>query len=106
VLPMLMGYNRGRYFLLTGQTLTAKEAHELGLVNELLPREKLLDRAWEHARSLIQQNPLVLRHTRVLFTHPLKKAMHDILGYGLALEGLGVADESSGTVGFTWDDER
>jgi enoyl-CoA hydratase/carnithine racemase len=104
VLPLLLGYNRGRYFLLTGQTLDADEMLQLGLVNEVMPREQLLDRAWEHARTLIEQNPLVLRHTRTLFTHPLKKAMHDILPYGLALEGLAAVDESSGTVGFTWDD--
>lgn len=104
VLPLLMGYNRGRYFLLTGQTLNAKEAHDLGLVAELHPREALLDRAWELAGGLAEQNPLVLRYTRLLFTHPLKKQMHDLLGYGLALEGLANVDESSGKVGYTWDD--
>jgi hypothetical protein len=39
-----------------------------------------------------------------MFTHPLKKALHDVLGYGLALEGLAVVDESSGKVGFQWED--
>src|SRR5262245_46008359 len=32
VYPLLLGMNRGRYFLLTGQTLDAKKALELGLV--------------------------------------------------------------------------
>jgi enoyl-CoA hydratase/carnithine racemase len=43
--PLLMGLNRGRYFLLTGQTLTARQAQEVGLVNEVLPRQDLLPRA-------------------------------------------------------------
>lgn len=103
--PLLMGWNRGRYFLLTGQTLGARELKEMGLVAEILPREKLLPRAWELAEQLIQQNPLVLRYTRMLFTHPLKKFLHDMLGFGLALEGLAAIDESSGTVGYSWDDE-
>ena len=88
VFPLLMGTNRGRYFLLTGQTLSANEARELGLVNEVLPREQLLDRAWAHARMLMQRPPLLRRYARVLLTQDLKKRMQELLGYGLALEGL------------------
>ena len=95
VYPMLMGLNRARYFLLTGQTLSASEAQALGLVNEVLPRERLLPRAWELAEGLVQQPALVLRYSRVLLTQDLKRQMHDMLGYGLALEGLGVADSPS-----------
>jgi enoyl-CoA hydratase/carnithine racemase len=91
VYPLLLGVNRGRYFLLTGQSLSAQQALELGLVNEVLPRERLVDRAWELAEQLTQQSPLILRYSRVLLTQNLKRQMHDLLGYGLALEGLGSA---------------
>jgi enoyl-CoA hydratase/carnithine racemase len=93
VYPLLLGLNRGRYFLLTGQTLSAQEAKDLGLVNEVLPRPQLLSRAWELAQQLAQQHPLVLRYSRVLLTQYLKRQMHDLLGYGLALEGLGSAQD-------------
>jgi enoyl-CoA hydratase/carnithine racemase len=102
IFPLLMGMNRGKYFLLTGQTLGAQEALDLGLVNEIVPREQLLPRAWELAEQLMQQNPLVLRYTRLLFTQPLKKAALDLLGFGLALEGLAAVHESSGKVGYSW----
>ena len=92
VYPLLLGMNRGRYFLLTGQTLTTHQAQELGLVNEVLPRQELLPRAWSLAERLAQRPALVLRYSRVLLTEHLKRQMHDLLGYGLALEGLGVAD--------------
>lgn len=94
VFPLLLGFNRARYFLLTGQSLTARELHDIGVVHEIMPRERLLDRAHELADDLRRQNPLVLHHTRRLLMHDLKRTAHDLLGYGLALEGLGVVEES------------
>ena len=34
--PLLLGQNRGRYFLLTGQILSAQQALDLGVVSEVL----------------------------------------------------------------------
>ena len=92
VYPMLLGLNRGRYFLLTGQSIGAQEAQTLGLVNEVLPHGELLPRAWALAGQLAEKSDLVLRYTRVATTQYVKRIMQDILGYGLALEGLGSAD--------------
>ena len=92
VYPMLLGANRGRYFLLTGQSIGADEALRLGLVSEVLPSAALLSRARELAAQIAQQSDLVLRYTRVVTTQHIKRQMQELLGYGLALEGLGSAD--------------
>ena len=82
----LAGHTRARYFLLTGMKLGAQEAKEWGVVNEVLPKDQLLDRAWELARELVKRPPLTLRYSRQLFTNPLKRAFIDELGHGLARE--------------------
>ena len=66
--------------------LGAQEAKEWGVVNEVLPKDQLLDRAWELARELVKRPPLTLRYSRQLFTNPLKRAFLDELGHGLARE--------------------
>lgn len=88
VWPLLLGPNRGRYFLLTGQKLPAAEALQLGVVGEVLPAAEVLPRALELAAQLAQQNPILLRHTRHVLTRPWKRAMADDLHLGLALEGI------------------
>ena len=88
VFPLLMGANRARYFMLTGQKIPAEEAKAIGLVNEVLPADAVLPRAWELARQLMKQPPLVRRYSRVVLTQDIKERLQGLLGYGLALEGL------------------
>jgi enoyl-CoA hydratase/carnithine racemase len=93
VYPLLLGFNRARYFLLTGQTIGAQEAQQLGLVAEVLPQDKVLARAWELAEDLAKRPTLLLRYTRLLFTDYLKKRLHELLGYGLAMESLALLEK-------------
>jgi len=88
VYPLAMGLNRGRYFLLTGEVIGAAEAKAVGLVNEVLPRDRLLARAWELARTILRRPEIQRRYARILLTEKLRREMRDLLPYGLALEGL------------------
>jgi enoyl-CoA hydratase/carnithine racemase len=92
VWPLLLGLNRARYFQLTGRIMSADEALQLGVVAEVLPRDRLMKRAREIARELAGASTLQLRYTRVLMNRQLAAALESELGYGLALESLSALD--------------
>jgi enoyl-CoA hydratase/carnithine racemase len=81
---------------MTGQAIGAKQALDLGLLVEVLPRDELLPRAWALAEVFIKQPPLVTRFTKAILTQHIKRMVHDTLGYGLAVEGMAVAEGWSG----------
>lgn len=89
----LLGPNRGRYFLLTGQRIHAEEAVQLGLVGEALPEHRLLDRAWELAEKVfMSKNRIQRRLTRSLLIQPWRELFVKELGSGLAHESLACFD--------------
>ena len=59
-LPKRIPYHIAMEMLLTGRWLDAQEAHRWGFVNEILPSEKLMERAWELARLIASGPPLVM----------------------------------------------
>lgn len=85
--PMLLGPNQGRYFLLTGEPLTATEALRWGVVQEIVEREQLRARALEIAHDLAAKPVLTLRGTRALLTQELQRRLVNDLGPGLVFEG-------------------
>jgi methylglutaconyl-CoA hydratase len=61
-----IGEKRARDLLLSGRLIDAEEARQIGLVNEVVPWEKLMGRARELATSLLEVSPTSLRHTKRL----------------------------------------
>jgi enoyl-CoA hydratase/carnithine racemase len=90
--PEVIGSIRGRYFLLTRQELDAQTAKEWGVINEIVPADKLLARAREIAEGLAKLPPLTTRYTRIALTQKLRRIIDGGIGYGLALEGISAAD--------------
>lgn len=91
VWPLLLGPNRGRYFLMTAQELSAQEALRLGVVNEICAPDEVLPRAWELARRLRTIPRLTRRYTRVALTQHLKERLQAELSHGLILESAAIA---------------
>jgi enoyl-CoA hydratase/carnithine racemase len=89
--PEVIGSIRGRYFILAQQKLGVVEAQLLGVVNEIVPKDKLLARARELAAGIVKLPPLTTKYTRIGFTQRLRRIVDEGIGYGLALEGITAA---------------
>jgi methylglutaconyl-CoA hydratase len=74
-----IGEKRARDLLLTGRIIDPNEAKEFGLVTEVLPAEKLLDRAEEFAQILISSSPSSLtRAKHLLISSEAASVDHDL----------------------------
>ena len=63
-----VGDKIARDLLLTGRLFGAEEALRIGLVNEIVPTEKLLARARELAAQLMENSPVSLAYTKRLLS--------------------------------------
>jgi enoyl-CoA hydratase len=63
-LPRQLNFPAAMEFLLTAEAFPAERALELGLVNELVPEDELLDRAYDWARRINANGPLAVRATK------------------------------------------
>jgi enoyl-CoA hydratase/carnithine racemase len=86
------GAGRAEAFLLNPQPLTARTAHDWGVVAEVVPNGNALSRAHELAGLYLKAPEVTRRNTRIHFIQPLKERIVREVGYGLSLEGASAAD--------------
>jgi methylglutaconyl-CoA hydratase len=76
-----IGERRARDLLLSARLISASEALQFGLVNELQPEEKVLERALELATQVSQNAPNALAMTKDLLTTLPGLSLQESLGY-------------------------
>ena len=89
-----LGPIRARYFLITGQVLSAQEALRLGVVNEVIPKAHLLERAQQLARELLLLPRLTRVYTHLMFTKKLKRDIVEHMPFDMGLEGAVLTDRN------------
>ena len=91
----LMPARAAAWYLMTGDKMTAQDLLRLNMVSEIVPREKLMDRAYEIADLLMAQNRIARRLTTQLVRRNWKKRISDDLdmAFGTELFGMFCADE-------------
>jgi 2-(1,2-epoxy-1,2-dihydrophenyl)acetyl-CoA isomerase len=68
LMPRLLGAGKSFELMYTGDLIDAKEAERIGLVNKVVPHDKLMDEAKAWAKRLVQAPPLALAQ--------IKRAIH------------------------------
>jgi methylglutaconyl-CoA hydratase len=66
ILVWQVGHKIARDLLMTGRLFDAAEAHRYGLVNEVVPPERLMARARELAAQILENSPASVRSTKQL----------------------------------------
>src|SRR5215510_6068293 len=101
-LPRLVGAGRALQMVLTGEMISAQEAHRTGLVNEVVPADRLIARAEEIAGKIIANAPLAIQYC----LEAVNQGMNMTLEKGLFLEATlfgmcsATDDKKEGTTAF------
>jgi enoyl-CoA hydratase/carnithine racemase len=81
-LTRAIGPGHALRLLLTGDRIDGNEAYRIGLVQELLPRERLMERALELARTIASRPPIAVQSAKNL----VRVAQSTSVEIGLAYE--------------------
>lgn len=101
-LPRLVGKGLANQILLTGEMITAQEAHRIGLVNEVTAPVELIPRAEAIAAKIIANAPLAVQYTLEAVNRGMEMPLAEGLHLETALFGVACAteDKKEGTTAF------
>ncbi len=90
--PLLCGMAKAKYYLMTSDFITGREAERIGLVSLSIPADALLEKAMEVAISLATGPRQAIKHTKRALNQWMLQA-GPIFDHSLALEMLGFFSE-------------
>lgn len=90
VWPLLVGPARAKEFLMRGRLVDGTEAHQLGLVNHVVPTGQVMESALKMAQELNALPPLAVRWTKLSVNKWLKHQLNLILDASIAYEMLSI----------------
>ena len=101
-LPRLVGKGIAMQLLLTGEMITAQEAHRIGLVNEVVPAGQLIARAEAIAQAIIKNAPLAIQYCLEAVNHGIEMTLPEGLYLEATLFAVSCAteDKKEGTSAF------
>ena len=86
--PLLVGINRAKEYLMTGDLVTGADAERMGLVNHAMPRDELDTAAMAMARRLAKGASLAIRFNKQLVNKELEDRVARLYDMAYAMEGI------------------
>jgi 2-(1,2-epoxy-1,2-dihydrophenyl)acetyl-CoA isomerase len=95
-LPRIVGYAAAADLIFTSRAVDAEEALSIGLLNRIVPAERLVDEAVAYAEQMTQWPPLALRMSKRVLQHSIDAGLEAALRYESV--GLGFARKAPNDV--------
>ncbi len=86
--PLLIGPHRAKEMLMSGKYVQGPEAERMGLVNHVVPADKLIEEATAFARTLAHGPTAAIRWTKMAINRHVWQSINLVLEMSLATEGL------------------
>ena len=87
-LPRLVGYGKAMQLILTGDRISAQEAHRIGLVDEVVPHDQLESKTFEIATKIAEKSPIAVRFAKEAVKASLRMPLNEGLRYEQSLFSL------------------
>ena len=84
--PQLIGYQRAKHYLFTGEKIAAKEAAGMGLIHAAIPGEELDATVDAYVDKLLRMPIQSVRWTKQTVNIALKQVAHSLMDAGMAYE--------------------
>jgi enoyl-CoA hydratase len=101
-LPRLVGAAKAKEMIFTGEMIDATEAKAIGLVNKVVPPDKLMDEAKDLANKILKNGQIAIRLVKSAINAGLNVPLDKGLAYEAETQGLAFAteDKSEGLAAF------
>ena len=79
-LPRLIGRGKAKELIFTGRRIDAKEALQIGLVNQIYEQESLLDECLKMAAMICETGPIAIEQAKYAINYGIETDLHTGLG--------------------------
>jgi enoyl-CoA hydratase len=102
ILPRLVGEKKAKELIFTGRMISAEEALKLGIINQVVPLDKLRESTELFVKDLLRNSPAILKIAKIAINKSLETPLSVGMSYERDLYALcfGTEDQKEGAKAF------